>query len=70
MAKWQMFSEKPTAFDWLVIIAGSWTAASSVSPLWVRVLAGATAAHFAVNMLVHRIRRRRLRATGTVGVDA
>ncbi|WP_244229913.1 hypothetical protein [Kitasatospora albolonga] len=71
MAKWQMFHEKPTAFDWIVIVAGTWTAASSVSLLWVRVTAGATAAYFAVNMLLHRVRQQRLRrATEAAGLDA
>ncbi|ATY97189.1 hypothetical protein ACFY9H_28740 [Streptomyces bacillaris] len=62
MARWRIFDEKPRNYDVLLIAAGFWTAASSASPLWVRVPMGLIAAYFTVNRVVHCFRQRRERA--------
>ncbi|MFB6905523.1 hypothetical protein ACQZM9_15320 [Streptomyces sp. P11-1] len=62
MARWRIFDEKPRNYDVLLIAAGFWTAASSASPLWVRVPMGLIAAYFTVNRVVHWFRQRRARA--------
>ncbi|MFC8724337.1 hypothetical protein [Streptomyces bacillaris] len=62
MARWRIFDEKPRNYDVLLIAAGFWTAASSASPLWVRVPMGLIAACFTANRVVHCFRQRRERA--------
>ncbi|MEV7274212.1 hypothetical protein ACIQIG_31740 [Streptomyces bacillaris] len=62
MARWRIFDEKPRNYDVLLIAAGFWTAASSASPLWVRVPMWLIAAYFTVNRVVHCFRQRRERA--------
>ncbi|APS20725.1 hypothetical protein TK78_18625 [Streptomyces sp. Tue 6075] len=58
MAKKRSFLDTPGYLAFLAVVA-FWAAASSGSPLYVRVLAGTTAAFAAGHLTVFLIRRRR-----------
>ncbi|MFE6984056.1 hypothetical protein [Streptomyces griseus] len=66
MAEKRSYLDAPGYLAFLTVVA-FWAAASSGSPLYVRVLAGISAAFTAVHLAVLLVRRRRDRRTVAAG---